>query len=271
MEWSVSSLGHLSSTGRACCTHWIGARVDPRSGLGVWKRDKCFSSAGNKTLLACYQIRGLVGTPTELNIVRMIKPRRVTLVGVRSTQGIVGRCRVWLKMCIEGSTWKTRSYIWDGIVTMDCEEIRWKYVGWVSLTENRIPARNQLLLMLLHRMCVISSQAENFLAERIFLESGVNKRVKVPQLFQCVHSQNTKLFGDVTPCSLEDGYRRFGIGYPERQSAGSTEALVRYVPNPMAKRHVRPWIWQSLENLTRGLSHFLTCYMWGCKNSTVLR
>ena len=119
-------------------------------------------------------------------------------------------------------------------------------------------------------MWVISWLAENFWAERRFLESRESKRVKVPELFQCVHSRNSKLFGDVTPCSLEDGYRRSGIGYPEMQSAGSTEALVHYVTNRMAKHRVRPWTWQSLENLTNGLSHFLTCCMWGYKNSTVL-
>jgi hypothetical protein len=119
-------------------------------------------------------------------------------------------------------------------------------------------------------MWVISWLAENFWDERRFLESRGNKTVKVPELFQCVHSQNSKLFGDVTPYSLEDGYRRFGIGYPERLSAGFTEAFVHYAPNRMTKHHVGPWTWQSLENLTYGLSHFLTCYIWGYKNSTFL-
>ena len=119
-------------------------------------------------------------------------------------------------------------------------------------------------------MWVISWLAENFWAGKRFSESLGNKTVKVPELFQCVHSRNSKLFGDVKTCSLENGYRCFGIGYPERYSAGSTETLEHYWPNRVAKHSVRPWTWQDLENFTYGLSHFLTCYMWGYKNSTVL-
>jgi hypothetical protein len=119
-------------------------------------------------------------------------------------------------------------------------------------------------------MWVISWLAENFWAGKRFLEPRGNKTVKVPELFQCVHTRNSKSFGDVTPCSLENGYRRFGIGYPEKHSAGSSETLAHSWPNRVAKHSVIPWTWKSLENFTYGLSHFLTCYMWLYNNSTIL-